>query len=165
MNTPAPDASILKHDQFDPVITAPERQTPGQRRIGQILTLGFWMFWIYLWLPLVSLLAWLFGFELFYERMLMQKGYERLLGIAPLAGLLVLALCGGLLLWATYNYMRFRHKQRRSKVTPVQTQEVASHFGMDEKLLDANQSSRLVLARHDDHGTPLSMTPLDRKPT
>jgi hypothetical protein len=41
----------------------------------QLLTLIFWGFWFYLWLPFISVLAWAFGFHIFYSHMIALGGF------------------------------------------------------------------------------------------
>ena len=165
MNVHAQDANLGAKQPFLPIIVAPERQSKTQRTLGQALTLGFWLFWVYLWLPLISLLAWLFGFQLFYERIFVQQGFQRLLDILPVAAAGVLILSGGLLIWAVYNYLKFRHRHRRTHVERVEPNEIALHFGMDSTVLAQDRESRLLLVRHDDEGNPvgsMAFTPGDR---
>lgn len=151
MNTSAPLAP--------PIISIPERQTQAQRLLGRTLTLLFWLFWIYLWLPLVSLLAWWLGLARAYEVMLAGAGLERLTEMLPVILGGILLLVGGLLLWASYNYLKFHHRQRRSHLPALPLSVMADTVGLPAEILSRAQESRSLIASHDPQGRPIQLTP------
>ncbi|RRQ19881.1 poly-beta-1,6-N-acetyl-D-glucosamine biosynthesis protein PgaD, partial [Guyparkeria sp. SCN-R1] len=40
-------------------------ESTGKRRVGQIVSLIAWVVWIYLFTPIIALIGWFFGVELF----------------------------------------------------------------------------------------------------
>src|ERR1017187_7341901 len=48
----------------DFIIDRPSLQTARQRLIYGSVTLGFWVLWIYLWLPIVGLIGWALGIRI-----------------------------------------------------------------------------------------------------
>jgi len=53
---------------------AKKSQSKGKRAIFGVLTAALWSFYLYLLLPLASLLAWWLGFTAVYEEMVMRRG-------------------------------------------------------------------------------------------
>ncbi len=132
------------------IIHHPEKQTNQQRWALGIITAGFWMFWFYLWLPFISLLAWIFGYRIFEYHMIELGGYKGLLDLLGVYSVVILLLSGALIGWAAYNIRRFRGKaDRRKGRPPVSIDLHAQHFGVDAgQLQEWRKSQRLVI----DHG-------------
>ena len=95
------------------IIKRPNLQTLRQKYTNTIVTLAFWALWFYLWIPLISLVAWLFGIEIFYEEFILMEGYHLLLSLFFRYGMVTLLISICLLGWAFYNQLRYRRKDRR----------------------------------------------------
>ncbi|HET7833222.1 MAG TPA: poly-beta-1,6-N-acetyl-D-glucosamine biosynthesis protein PgaD [Gallionella sp.] len=130
------------------IIHHPEKQTNQQRWALGIITAGFWMFWFYLWLPFVSLLAWLFGYRLFEYQMIELGGYKGLLDLLGTYSVIIVLLGSTLIGWAVYNIRRFGGKaDRRKGMPPVTVDLHARHFNVDvEQLKEWRKSQRLVIS-------------------
>ncbi|AUD78760.1 poly-beta-1,6-N-acetyl-D-glucosamine biosynthesis protein PgaD [Kangiella profundi] len=99
------------------------------------VTFIFWAIIFYLWQPLISLVAWYFGFELFYDHMIELGGYKEFANIL-LIYLQVIVLLGVVFLaWAKINELRFRGKSRRKLVAVVTDSDIASYFRVEERQL------------------------------
>ena len=96
------------------------------------ITLIFWLLVIYLWQPLISLVAWAFGYKLFYEHMLILGGLDGFIEMLVYYLIIVAILGGGLILWAVVNKIRFKNKYRRSGVPPVKPEWIAEHFNITQ---------------------------------
>ena len=48
------------------IIEAPGLQSLKHRFSSSLFTFFFWAAWFYLWQPIISILAWAFGFKFFY---------------------------------------------------------------------------------------------------
>jgi len=134
------------------IIESPDLQELRQRYAFAVLTFVFWVVWFYLWTPLVSLVAWLFGFELLYDQMVLFAGWralQELLGWYALVILLLALILGS---WAWYNLKRFGVRDKRRQSPAVTPSEVAGHFGLPEEDLAAIKTSRRVVITHDDDG-------------
>jgi len=110
-----------------------------------LLTLLFWAVWLYLVLPLVSLLLWAFGVR-FFMKELSNGGYEGLRSSLLSYSWILLILVGLLALWIVWNVMRYggsrdRRTVKRAEVTDLEVREA---FRLDESLLDSMRSERLV---------------------
>lgn len=94
------------------VIYRPQRQPPLQRTLFALITMVAWTLWISLWLPVLTLIAWLLGMEDAYK----QLGLMHPLHAAnDLSMVLTVALVCALSMgsWSQYNRIRFAGKQRR----------------------------------------------------
>lgn len=134
------------------IIERPDLQTLAQRFGSMTLTFGFWVLYLYLWLPGISALAWLVEGGLFYEHMIERRGYVaigRVLG----AYLSVIGITSGLFLaWARLNQFRFRGEERRARVATVSAFELGRSFGVPPRIVHAWQQSRRVVVHFDDEG-------------
>jgi biofilm PGA synthesis protein PgaD len=94
------------------IIHRPERQAPARRALFAVLTLGAWFVWVSLWLPLITLVAWLFGMRTSYVELFVREHGN---GLSDLLVVVAIGVCCGLIeiLWSSYNFRRFRHATRR----------------------------------------------------
>jgi poly-beta-1,6-N-acetyl-D-glucosamine biosynthesis protein PgaD len=118
-----------------------------------LLTVLFWGVWLYLVLPLVSLLLWAFGVRFFVEQ-IRQDGYAGLLSSLIAYSAVLLVIAGLLALWIAWNVVRYggsseRRTARRAEVSDVAVQEA---FRLDEGLLSMLRDRRLVRADLDGDG-------------
>jgi biofilm PGA synthesis protein PgaD len=106
------------------IISRPERQKPLQRATYTLITMIAWTLWMSLWLPLLTLLAWLLGLQDIYIKLGLNHPFQAaqnlnmVMGVASVCALSL----GG---WAFYNRMRFGGKQRRHANRVVDVQEMA----------------------------------------
>ncbi|MBK8162990.1 MAG: poly-beta-1,6-N-acetyl-D-glucosamine biosynthesis protein PgaD [Gammaproteobacteria bacterium] len=134
------------------IIENPELQTPRQRYAFAALTLFFWIIWFYLWIPIVSLLAWLFGAERFYQAMIMRSGLDALIELLGLYSIIILVMGALLAGWAWYNQMRFRGREKRRVSTVVTPEEVGSFYALKPEQLELARYAKHVVIDHDEHG-------------
>ena len=132
------------------IIEHPEWQTPRQRVLLGSVTLIFWMGWFYLWVPVISVLAWVFGYRIFEYQMIVLGGYTGVIELLGWYALSVLLLGGSLIAWATYNILRFNQVTRRNPRFPVTVENQAKYFGVDAKDIALWRKSQLVVIEHDD---------------
>ncbi len=110
-----------------------------------LLTVLFWGVWLYLLLPLVSLLLWVFGIRFLVEQ-IGRGGYEGLLGSLINYGVVLLVLVSLLALWITWNVVRYGGSSDRRTVKRAEVPDwvVRGAFHVDESLLSALRAERLV---------------------
>ena len=134
------------------IINRPELQSTSQRVIYPIITFVFWMLWIYIWLPLLSLIAWGFGVQLFYDEMILENGFDALIELAGIYAMMIFLLAAALLGWAQYNWVRFKNVERRRAIDLVSTEDMAEYFQVDkEKLIIWRDANRMVV-HHNEKG-------------
>lgn len=126
-----------------------------------IATIG-WMIWLYLISPLSALFAWWFG----YNRMNLFVLSDPAHTIRTLMLYAMVIAAGGALfiLWAVYNWLRFRRVDRRRVPETATEADIASAFAIPtQAVLDA-RGGKVLAFNFDDHGqivgieTPLSLT-------
>jgi biofilm PGA synthesis protein PgaD len=131
---------------------------PISMRLGWgLVTLIFWAVWIYLWMPLVTLIAWGFGFFRAYTEFRLEVEVMELTRLVMIYLTIASAFGGSLLLWAFSEYMRFRHKNRRAMPQSVEPHELAGYANLATDELVVWQSSRCMTAHHDGRGSLLSV--------
>ena len=121
------------------------RRPPPPRGLIPLLTVGFWAVWLYLVMPLVSLLLWVFGVRFSFEE-LTKDGLGGLLASLVSYSSILLALVGLLALWITWNVVRYggSHDRRTAKRTDVTDPEVEEAFRLDDGLLAALRGERFL---------------------
>ena len=130
------------------IISRPDLQTLRQKYAFAFLTFLFWLIWFYLWLPLISLLAWLFGVEIIYEHMVVLQGFHGLIDLLGWYMLVILLMGTVLLCWSWYNLRRFRGKSKRLHVDTVSTRQLAEFFNVDTHSIDAGRQARTIYVSH-----------------
>ncbi|TVP58053.1 MAG: poly-beta-1,6-N-acetyl-D-glucosamine biosynthesis protein PgaD [Gemmatimonadales bacterium] len=138
------------------IVDQPELQRRPHRMLYSILTLIAWVIWVYLWLPLVTLLAWYFGLRVFLREIVIPDP-ATMLAVGLVYGLVVLILGGSLLVWSRYNVRRFRGKERREEVPPLSDQAVSEWFAVDPETLARFRSQGSLTVQLDEHGMVQSL--------
>jgi len=134
------------------IINRPELQSTGQRVIYPVITFIFWILWIYIWLPLLSLIAWGFGVQLFYDEMILENGAEVFFKLAGNYAMIIILMTAVLLSWAQYNWVRFRKKERRRVAKTLSPEEVAEYFQVNTEELMAWHDAKRVVVKHNERG-------------
>jgi poly-beta-1,6-N-acetyl-D-glucosamine biosynthesis protein PgaD len=135
-----------------PLIERSDLQSTRLRALYGTLTLAFWAFWVYLWLPLLALLAWGLGIEQAYQYMVAYGGYRDVIRLLGFYALVIGLLSGSLTLWALYNIVRFRGVENRVEARAITPTQCAAHFALDpQSILDWQGAQRLYVT-HDAAG-------------
>jgi biofilm PGA synthesis protein PgaD len=135
-----------------PIIERSDLQSPRQRTLYGALTLAFWAFWFYLWLPVLALLAWTLGVQQAFKYMVVLGGYHDVIRLLGLYSLIILLLGGGLVLWASYNIIRFHGVERRTANLPITPTEIGRDFGQSPESVARWQSEQRLYVTHDQEG-------------
>jgi biofilm PGA synthesis protein PgaD len=147
------DQSRPRHSGLkSPIIERADRVSPRQRTLYGALTLGFWLFWLYLWVPLLALLAWLLGLQQAYKYMIVLGGWQEVVRVIGTYSLIILLMGGALLLWAAYNIYRFGGVENRTAALPVTPAEIGRQFGQDPEAVAHWQNAQRLYVTHDDDG-------------
>lgn len=141
------------------IIDRPELQTWRQRAVFGALTAAFWVVWVLLWLPAITLLGWLaFGYQFRYH-MIVLEGYRGFLGLVAIYGAVVVVFGGALILWAKYNHLRFRGMDRRKPFPVPSAGAVAQWFGQPERAIVQWRGYAVMTVEHDDQGHVVRVVP------
>lgn len=135
------------------IIDKPELQTPRQRVLFGAATVAAWVMWIYLWLPIITLVGWYFGVLRFRDVMITNSGALHFAQVLGWYALIILAICGSLVCWALYNWARF-HDARRRVIDPaaVSGDEMVERTHVSGEELARAQLLRSMTVHHDTHG-------------
>lgn len=135
----------------DPFIFHPAEPAPGGvQTIQGIVTLLAWLAYAWLWLPVVTVIAWLLGVRTsFIELQLRNYDFD-----ADTFGILfVLAIVATVVLigWAEYNRHKFGGPDRRTEVNNVDPREIATSLRSDPDVaLSLAQAKSITLAMGED---------------
>ena len=128
---------------------------PLPHRVGwAFFTALFWVIWGYLWMPLVTLLAWGLGLHAYTGYFDDNKFFQmhQMEHIAILYSSIVGLMGGSLLLWARIEFLRFHNVNRRSVPLPVKLDELADYASLSQDSLQHWSTARRLVVHHDDHG-------------
>jgi poly-beta-1,6-N-acetyl-D-glucosamine biosynthesis protein PgaD len=126
---------------------------PAVRRATELgVTALFWMAWVYLISPLLSLLMWLIGVQLFVDEMVVRQGYQALLQELHHYGLVVFSMLLAVSLWIEWNQRHYgRHEKRRHPPQAVAAAEAAAGAGLvPDALRDLRAARKAELDFDDD---------------
>jgi biofilm PGA synthesis protein PgaD len=110
------------------IIERADLEPKGRRYLGRLINLLGWAIWTYLFTPLIALIGWFLGFELF-QRHILDDPMGTLRAIQTYA-IIIVSAAVIFIGWAGYNWLRYHGKQRRHAPAAVGTEELASHFGI-----------------------------------
>jgi biofilm PGA synthesis protein PgaD len=134
------------------IIDQPGLQHPGQRVLWAFVTTAFWVLWLYLWLPLITFVGWLFGLYRGYYFMAVLGGYHEILRLLVYFLIVVAILGGALVLWALVQRVRFRGMDRRQQRPPAALDALAAFHGIAVEDLRLWQRAQRAVAHHDTQG-------------
>jgi biofilm PGA synthesis protein PgaD len=133
------------------IINRPERQKPMQRVLFTLITMIAWTLWVSLWLPLITLVAWLLGLQDVYVKLGLDHPFRAANDLGLVLQVAVVA-AFSLGTWAFYNRMRFGGKQKRRANRFVELAEMAP--ALDASIATALQlrSRRRTLVHFNEQG-------------
>jgi biofilm PGA synthesis protein PgaD len=125
------------------IIERPDLQTSSQRYGNISITVACWMVWLYLFVPLLSLLAWVTGATLVYEVLYMDLGEGLVISRVLSYGKGIAVLTGIYSVWAIYNYVRWSGVERRQTPELVTTEEMAETFRVTVERVEELRNSKV----------------------
>lgn len=129
------------------VIQREDLQTWAQRYGYLSVTFLFWFLWLYLFVPLLALVAWALGATLVYQVMIHGLETSELVALMKSYGTGAGILSGIYLLWAIVSWLRFRNvERRRSPASGTDAALAASHHLTLAELADLRRSRRQVVS-------------------
>jgi biofilm PGA synthesis protein PgaD len=134
------------------VIDTPSLQSLRQKYFSTVITFVFWVVWIFLWTPLVTLLAWFLGIDQVYLQMVELDGYKEVVDDLLLFLQCVAVMGGSLAVWALYNFGRFRNVERRTSLPPVSNAQLSDFFHVDAATISQQQTVQCLSVSFDGDG-------------
>lgn len=104
-----------------------------------------WAVWIYLFLPLLSVLMWAFGFRTFYAHVFKDAALSELYALLGHLGLAVLFFFVALRAWELYNFYHFGRRNRRKRSAALTPDDVSRHFGVPADEITALQAQKEIV--------------------
>lgn len=133
-----------------------------RRRVADAFFTGFmWVVYSYLWAPLVSLLAWLLGFEFAYDVMIRSGGLQGLRQVLAWYGLMLGCIVIVVTCWSLVNRLRFSGRERRKGASTVDDHALASAFGVELSALKELRNSRVARLSLDADGSIQHIKPTE----
>jgi len=142
----------------DTYIVAIESIDRRHRTRDTVLTLFMWAIYVYLWVPLITLGAWLVGFERFYEIMINYGGFEVVLDLLDWYAFLIITIAACIISWAGINYGRFHDRERRYAAPLTNAREISKFFSIGEGEVERIRTSRRLLIELDTLGCISNIT-------
>ncbi len=144
--------------QYPLIIDRPDLQSWPQRAISGALTTFFWLVWLALWLPLLTLTGWAFFGWQFKVHMFDFGGLSGFIDLVSTYGIVIVLMSSTLLGWAKYNHLRFRGMDRRKAFPSVTPAAIAMLLGHSEEDVCAWQQMRAVIVEHGEAGDIRAVT-------
>ena len=120
------------------------------KSVGYSLQIAGWFLFMWLFIPLLTIFFWLFEGKTIYQQMIVQAEPTSPLSLVHLATM-ILIFIAVLLLWATYNWVRFAGKERRSAPVSVNEEQLAVSFKVNPvDILNMQQAKNLTLYYDED---------------
>lgn len=133
------------------IIDRSDLQPAAMRALFNVLTMALWSSYVYLLLPVATLLAWYAGFNAVYEEMVLRRGWESLIDLLGFYGFIVLVMGCVQVGWASVNWARFRGKRDRRRLRARQVDmQVENKFMMDTAEIPIWQNARRLVVHHED---------------
>lgn len=154
---------MKSHDGDDLIIERPDLQSWPLVLGSRLITAAMWGLYVYLWLPLLTLVAWVLGLDIAYTQMVTLGGFQTALDLWLLFTSVIVIMGGALLGWARVNFYRFRGADRRQ--APALTDEIrmAIDFGLAPDQRSPLHYCRRARLDHDPDGS-LRSVEIDAEP-
>jgi biofilm PGA synthesis protein PgaD len=116
----------------------------------------FWLLYLYLWLPLITLVMWLLGVNNAVVEVYLPEGRvdAYLLVTVPLIALVCAVV---LAVWAEYNLLRFRGEDRRVGSELVGIEMIAHTLGASGEVAAAMRGGKQMTLTMSDEATPVAV--------
>ena len=146
---------MSQHNDNDLIIERPDLQGWPLVLGSRLITAAMWVLYVYLWLPLLTLLAWAIGIEAAYAQMVALGGYQIAAELWAFFATVILIMGGLLLGWARINFYRFRGPDRRQLPGRTDSARMAADFGLAPDRLSALHACRRARLDHHPDGSLL----------
>ncbi|MES2205745.1 MAG: poly-beta-1,6-N-acetyl-D-glucosamine biosynthesis protein PgaD [Pseudomonadota bacterium] len=130
----------------DLIIRKPELQNNKARWAYRFLSIVFWL------LFLLTIGAWVLSFWWAGKQLGNAANFLGDLSELKFLAIMMLILGGGLIVWAVYNWIRFRGEDRRRHRVPVNPEGLAQYFDSTAIDLFLMHGSQRIVLHLDDEG-------------
>jgi poly-beta-1,6-N-acetyl-D-glucosamine biosynthesis protein PgaD len=151
--------SHITRPRIPEVIHRPDLLDAARRSTLAAIATAGWLIWLYLLMPLAAAVAWWFG----YQRMdiFVLKDPARTLETLAVFSIIISLGGAAFILWAVYNWLRFRHHDRRGTPPIADNLAIAQGFAIEPDAVRLAQHEKIIDFSFDDHG---QITQIKSKP-
>ena len=144
----------MKHNSI--LIQKQHAVSKSERLFWGGVTAVFWVIYVYLWMPLITLAMWLIGIRSAALELYFRVGRvdSYLLLTVPLIAAICMSVLSG---WAEYNRRRFSGNDRRTAPQPAELAEIAKTLGASSDVVMRMQSGKRMILRMSDDARPIAM--------
>ena len=133
------------------IIVQDEVKSPLRRVVEDTITVVCWGVYLYLLLPMFTLVLWIFGIQTIFDQIIGERGYEELIRLLENGGittLVILLLISG---WTYYNYLWFmrRGERRGNQVRISSDVEMSAMLETDITAMEEIRNARRLEIRVD----------------
>ncbi len=124
-----------------------------------IVTAVFWVTYVYLWLPLITLVMWYLGVrQARLELYLRTHSFDPyLLIVLPIIAMLTAA---ALIAWAEYNRNRFSGEDRRAATPTIGRTAILSDLGGNAEIAATLANHKVCLLQMNEDAVPVGASPV-----
>ena len=116
-----------------------------------LLQMTGWTLWTTLFIPMITLVLWIYQARVIKNYLFAEQLKVQLLNLLWL-GILIAVCCALLLIWASYNWIRYRHSQQQKKVANVTQHDLAQDFLVSPQQLLILQNAKNIVLHYDQKG-------------
>ncbi len=149
-------SSILR-PRIPEIIHRPDLIDATKRGALALIATTGWLIWLYLLMPLAAVVAWWFG----YQRLdiFVLKDPARTLETLAIFSIIISLGGAAFILWAIYNWLRFRHHDRRGAPPLADAIAIAQGFTIQPAAVLLAQHEKIINFSFDDHGQITAINP------
>lgn len=138
------------------IINSPHKASPATHAVYKTVTFFAWLVYAYLWLPVVTLVAWLLGARTAYIELYVRDNALDATLVFTLP--LLLLLCATVLIgWAEWNRHRFQDRDRRGPRESATSADIAQRLRAPVALATSLLNAKSAVLTLDENGAPTSV--------
>lgn len=145
------------------------RLVPQTRKYAELVIMFVsWSLWVYLVMPLLSLVVWIVGGYLFKQEMLSPGSVETFMHVLNY-GSVILTMWVMMAAWILWNQRRYgRHNRRNSKAPVVTTEQIQQSTNLSNEEVGHLRSNKEIFLHFDEEDRPVideNIESLDKRRT
>jgi poly-beta-1,6-N-acetyl-D-glucosamine biosynthesis protein PgaD len=111
-----------------------------------------WGLWVYMILPVLNIVLWVFGVRYFHIAIIEKAGYKEVLNLVGKMGWAVLTVFLIMRLWGFYNYRKFGRNDRRKGKASSDARQIAEFHHMTVETVRDLQSKKEIVWQTKEEG-------------
>ncbi len=126
------------------VFVKDEIKSPLRRAVEDAITVVCWAIYLYLLLPMFTLVLWVFGVQTIYDQIIGEQGYAELIRLLENGGITTAVILAILLGWTWYNYLWFKRRgeRRGGQVLISPENDIAALLATDLQSMEGIRGAR-----------------------